>query len=91
MVLDLDKTDQRQWTFLHYAVVFHRLQVVAVLVSRGARVDIQDSEGKTAMDYASILTEGREEMLAALKGTYKITCQGGNCVVILCFFRRRCL
>ena len=67
-MLDLDKTDQRQWTCLHYAVAFHRVQAAALLVSRGARVDIQDSEGMTTIDHASVLTEGREEMLAALKG-----------------------
>lgn len=67
MVLDLDQTDQRHWTCLHYAVAFHRLPAAAALISRGARGDIQDSEGMTAMDYATQLTEGKEEMLAALK------------------------
>lgn len=62
------QTDQSLWTCLHYAVAYFRLESVAALISRGARVDIKDSDGKTAVDHASSLEEGKEEMLAALRG-----------------------
>ena len=55
-------------TCLHYAVAYNRPRAAALLVGRGADVEARDNEGKTAMDYATELSEGKEEMLAALRG-----------------------
>ena len=43
-----------------------------MLVSRGAQVDSQDSEGRTPIDYAMELVEGKEEMLAVLRGKVEL-------------------
>lgn len=69
VVLDVNQTDKSSRTCLHYAVAYGRLEAAAALVSRGAQVDVEDGEGKTVMDYAMELTDGKEEMLAVLRGT----------------------
>lgn len=66
--LDLNQTDHSLWTCLHYAVAYYRLESAAILVSRGARVDMEDSEGKTVVDHAESLEEGKEDLLAVLRG-----------------------
>ncbi len=67
--LDVNHTDLSQWTCLHYAVAYYNLECVSLLVGSGAGVSVEDREGKTVLDYASDLSEGREQMLAILKGT----------------------
>ncbi len=67
VLLEVDQRDQVQWTSLHYAVAYNRLEAAAALVQRGARVDVEDGEGKTALDFAQELPTGKEEMLAVLK------------------------
>ena len=66
--LDLNQTDHSLWTPLHYAVAYYRLETAAMLIGRGGRMDMEDSEGKTAADRAESLEEGKEEMLAVLRG-----------------------
>lgn len=68
VALDVNARDPVQCTCLHYAVGYNRLEMATVLVASGAQVDSQDSEGKTPMDYAMQLTEGKDEMLAVLRG-----------------------
>lgn len=65
--LDVNMLDHQQRTCLHYAVVLNRLEAATVLISRGAKVDIKDSEGRTVMDYAMELTSGKEEMIVILR------------------------
>lgn len=66
--LDLNQTDHSLWTPLHYAVAYYKLGTAALLVGRGARIDLEDSEGKTVVDHVECLEEGKEEMLAVLRG-----------------------
>ena len=67
-MLDVDQKDESKWTPLHYAVTYYKEDCAALLVSRGAMIDMQDSVGRTAMDYALELVDGKEKMLAILKG-----------------------
>lgn len=66
--VDLWARDQLQQTCLHYSVAYNRLEVARVLVARGAEISVKDSEGKSPVDYATQLSEGKEEMLEALRG-----------------------
>ncbi len=66
-LMDVDMLDQVQWTSLHYAVAYNRLPTATALIGRGARVDVEDGEGRTVMDIVLELPTGKEEMLAVLK------------------------
>ena len=68
--LDLNARDSVQWTSLHYAVAYNRPESAAALIRRGARSDIEDGDGKTAVDFALELQTGQEEMLAVLRGKF---------------------
>lgn len=52
-------------TALHHAAKCGNKAVVAFLLGRGARLDIQDSRKKTAVQYA--LENGHEEIVAMLR------------------------
>jgi tetratricopeptide (TPR) repeat protein len=61
---DVNPTSRK--TALHWAVIKGHISIVGYLVTRYARVDIADSQGKTALDYAEAHPQYRESLLAAL-------------------------
>lgn len=66
--ININEQDDRfpQRTALHWAVIGGHIDVVHYLVSKGAKSNITDIKGKTAITYA-IENEGKsEELLAAL-------------------------
>jgi len=67
LMLDLNQTDQTNLTCLHYAVAYNRVEAAAILTSKGAQASVEDGEGKTALDYALELADGRDRMLAVLR------------------------
>ena len=50
-------------TPLHIAVINRDIELIKLLLSKGAKTDIKDSKGKTAIDYA---LEKKDEELASL-------------------------
>ena len=68
--LDVNCKNTSGWTPLHCAVAYNCRQNVILLVDRGAQVEAADEEGRTPVDYANGLEDGkRDPMLAALTGT----------------------
>ncbi len=88
VAFDVDVSDQHQRTSLHYAVAGGRLEIARDLISKGARVDVEDNEGKTAMNYATELENRREEMDAVLRGRLIIIMQDWFLKLILLYFIR---
>jgi ankyrin repeat protein len=60
---DPNLCDDDGYTLLHYAVVYERVEVAEVLLEYGARTDISNHSGKTALD----LAKGSERMIKILE------------------------
>ncbi|KAK4112751.1 ankyrin [Canariomyces notabilis] len=60
---DPNLCDDDGYTLLHYAVVYERVEVAEVFLEYGARTDISNHSGKTALD----LAKGSERMIKILE------------------------
>ena len=68
--VDLNKTDLREMTALHYAAIYKFNDIAKHLIGAGAIVDAKDKNGCTALAYAiSNRSEGYLEMAKLLVGS----------------------
>jgi ankyrin repeat protein len=60
-----DQNNRPKWTLLHDAVLNGRtnaLEICSLLIEKGVNVNAQDSEGNTALHFATYRTFGREKL-----------------------------
>ena len=62
----LDQQDRNGWTALHFAAQAYAMEIAALLLAAGARVDAPDAYGNTALGRAAFESRGRGAMLQLL-------------------------
>ncbi|MCC6906807.1 MAG: ankyrin repeat domain-containing protein [Phycisphaerales bacterium] len=63
---DVNASDMRGWTALHFAAQRHDLLKAAALIEHGAVVDAEDEHGNTPLCRATFESRGRGEMIQLL-------------------------
>ena len=63
--VDVNISDNKGTTALHYATMFNNTSIAKKLINAGAKSDIKDANGKTAFDY--ITSYKNEEILTLIK------------------------
>jgi len=76
----LDEQDTEEWTALHCAVKSQNIQLVQLLIERGAKLDIKNKDGETAVTLALKLPneEIRTMLLSALQSSVEEKIAGSN-------------
>lgn len=64
--IDIDAQDKLGKSALHYAVQNYHIEIVSLLLSKGAKVDISDIHGNTPLSDAVFNSEGRGEIIRLL-------------------------
>ena len=64
---DIDALSLYLWTALHSAALHCNLEAAALLIERGAKVNLVDRYGGTPLDLAHQTNQDRTEMIALLK------------------------
>jgi ankyrin repeat protein len=85
---DIDMTDSDNFTGLHIATIHNRLNVVKLLIFKGANMDKQTSQGNTALIFAC--EKGFEEIMKYLirKGANVfLTCNAGLSCLHVALYR----
>jgi ankyrin repeat protein len=62
---DVNKTDEKGTTALHYATMFNNTEIAEQLINSGAKANIKDNTGKTAYDHA--ITYKNEKIITLIK------------------------
>ncbi|MBC6613317.1 ankyrin repeat domain-containing protein [Hymenobacter sp. BT507] len=62
----LDRQDCNGWTALHFAAQAYAVEMAALLLEAGARVDVSDAYGNTALWRATFESRGQGAMLQLL-------------------------
>lgn len=63
--VDVNKTDAKGTTALHYAMLFNNTSIAKKLINAGAKANLKDNTGKTAYDYA--MNYKNEEIITLMK------------------------
>ncbi|MGO4290990.1 ankyrin repeat domain-containing protein [Chitinophaga sp. RAB17] len=63
--VDVNKTDRRGMTALHYAAMYKFIDIAETLIDAGAPIDIADQSGNTPLAYA--ISDKREGYLEMIK------------------------
>jgi ankyrin repeat protein len=64
--IDLNSTDGRGWTLMHYAAQHHAVEIGQILVSKGANINAKDSFGNSVLWRAAFSSTGRGEFIKLL-------------------------
>ncbi|MFC4740029.1 ankyrin repeat domain-containing protein [Flavobacterium ponti] len=67
--IDVNDTTNRGMTPLMYAAIYNQSEIAALLLEKGADVNMKDKSGSTALDHAK--TSGSNEVIEILKPTKK--------------------